>query len=93
MLTHYRAALAFRHAHATLAAGDMMDIAATGEVAHFIRHGDETIFCAFNLSGEEASISLPAGTWVPIGPELGSVAPAAGKVRLPAWGVALATKT
>jgi alpha-glucosidase len=68
----------------------MADMGAAGEVAHFIRHGDETIFCAFNLSGEEASFSLPAGNWVPIGPELGSAALTG---HLPAWGVVLAKKT
>ena len=93
MLNHYRAALAFRRAHATLATGKMTQTAATGAVAHFIRHGDETMFCAFNLSEEEAVVSLPAGTWVPIAPELGSVAAIGGTVTLPAWGVALAKKT
>jgi alpha-glucosidase len=92
LLHHYRRALAFRRAHPVLAQGAMTDWQAAGEVFSFTRQGDETIFCAFNLSAEAADVTLPAGSWQAIGMELGSVSPVAGTVNLAGWGCILARK-
>ncbi len=92
MLNHYRAALAFRRGHRTLRFGAMDEIAAAGNVASFIRTGDETIFCAFNLGAEEASITAPQGHWTQIAPELGRETIRNGRITLGPWGVALAKK-
>ena len=90
MLAHYRAALAFRRAHPTLVQGDMTVLATEGEVARFLRTGDETIFCAFNLSDQPAPCSLPDGTWRAIGTTLGTTMPQGGSVTLAPWALCLA---
>ena len=71
MLAHYRAALAFRRAHETLRSGAMTQPMATGDLALFERHGESTIFCAFNLGDGSVTFDLPDGTWQPIGTEMG----------------------
>jgi alpha-glucosidase len=92
MLNHYRAALAFRRAHPVLRDGGMEDVRATGDVLHFLRTGDETIFCAFNLGDAPAEAGLPDGNWERIGETVGSIAATARTVRLGPWGVCLARK-
>ncbi len=92
LLHHYRRALAFRRAHPVLAQGAMTGWQAKGEVFSFIRHGDETVFCAFNLSPDAATVTLPEGQWQAIGTDLGGVAVTAGAVELPGWGCVLARK-
>ncbi|NUB43051.1 DUF3459 domain-containing protein [Fertoebacter nigrum] len=92
MLAHYRAALAFRRAHATLRYGSMEGIAATGDLAQFLRVGDETIFCAFNLGDAEAEVVLPGGSWAALGTDLGSQPVGAGTITLGPWQVCLAKK-
>ena len=90
MLNHYRTALAFRRAHPVLRHGTMEGIAAEGAVAHFLRRGGETLFCAFNLGDSPAKVSLPDGRWQTVGQDLGSVTPDGRSIVLPAWGVMLA---
>ncbi len=92
MLTHYRAALAFRRAHKVLRTGAMADIRATGDVAAFRRSGDAEIFCAFNLCDNTAEVALPGGLWTTIGTELGSQTAVGGRVSLGPWGVCLAQR-
>jgi len=93
MLSHYRAALAVRRAHKTLRDGAMTGLQAEGDIAQFLRVGDETLFCAVNLGSGTGDVVLPDGNWTPIGAELGSVAAGAdGRVRLGPWGVCLAQK-
>jgi alpha-glucosidase len=92
MLTHYRAALAFRRAHPVLRTGAMQDIRATGDVATFRRSGDEEIFCAFNLGDDTAEVALPEGKWTEIGTELGSQTAGNRHVTLGPWGVCLAKR-
>ncbi len=91
MLAHYRAALAFRRAHAVLGKGVMTQPIAEGEVASFIR-GDAkgAIFCAFNLSDAPGRVTLPGGSWHRIGPELHSILVSGEEAVLPPWGLALA---
>jgi alpha-glucosidase len=89
MLAHYRRMLAFRRAHPALVTGGMEAIAAQGEVASFIRRGDEVIFCAFNLSDQATRIVMPDGKWTGLGAELGSIAPDGRAMTLGPWGVCL----
>ena len=93
VLAHYRRALAFRREHSSLRSGMMVDIEASGDVASFRRSGDEDIFCAFNLGEGEGVVTLPAGTWITIGSDLGSQAATGGRLVLAPWGVALAKRS
>jgi len=90
MLAHYRAALAFRRAHPVLRHGSLTALTAEGEVARFERHGEATIFCAFNLGATPAQVTLPAGKWALIGQEIGSQTASGGRVTLAPWGICLA---
>jgi alpha-glucosidase len=92
VLAHYRRALAFRRAHPVLRGGAMLDIRAQGDVASFLRSGEEDIFCAFNLGDGTGEAELPPGTWVEIGTDLGSVPATDGRVTLGPWGVSLARR-
>ena len=94
MLQHYRAAIALRKAHKSLIIGDNIGIKAAGEVVHFIRAmPQETLFVAVNLSILPAEITLPVGTWIQIGANLGSVALTDGPITLAPWQVCLALKS
>jgi alpha-glucosidase len=92
ILAHYRAALAFRRAHPVLRSGTMDEIRAQGDVASFLRRGEEEIFCAVNLAEFAAEAVLPEGRWNAIGTELGSQTPDGGRVTLAPWGVCLARR-
>ncbi len=92
ILAHYRAALAFRRANPALRTGLMIDIRATGDVASFVRSGETDLFCAFNLGGDAAEVSLPEGIWTTIGTELGSQKTTDKRVTLGPWGVCLAKR-
>ena len=91
MLAHYRAALTLRRANATLRDGAMEGLSATGDLAQFIRRGDDVIFCAVNLGEATATVTLPSGNWTQIGADLGSQPVGQdGKVTLGPWQVCLA---
>ena len=90
MLAYYRSVLAFRRAHPVLRDGDMGQITTKGDVAQFLRRGDETLFCAFNLGDGAASVRLPEGKWQTVGAELGAVPVETGEIHLPGWGFVLA---
>ncbi len=94
ILHHYRRAIAFRHAQPALAKGDHDGVKSTDTVVHFTRsHDGATIFCAFNLSDQPATMDMPAGNWAQIGLELGSAGPQAdGKLHLGPWQPCLALK-
>ncbi|MFD1342502.1 alpha-amylase family glycosyl hydrolase [Litorisediminicola beolgyonensis] len=91
ILQHYRRAIAFRHAHPALMQGDQERMQASGTIVSFRRSlGGDTIFCAFNLSGEPGAIDAPEGRWTVIGQELGSTGPAPdGRLHLGPWQPAL----
>lgn len=94
MLHHYKAAIALRHAHPALASGSHADLTNTGDVLHFTRHaGDETLFCAFNLSDDATTITLPAGSWSQIGQNLHSAEITGQTVTLGPWQPCLARRT
>jgi alpha-glucosidase len=93
MLTHYRQALAFRRAHPVLKFGATEAMRAEGDLATFLRTGDETVFCAFNLGAGTVEAALPEGRWQTLGAELGSQpAGADGKITLGPWQLCLAKK-
>jgi alpha-glucosidase len=93
MLAHYRAALAFRRAHPVLRFGGMTLPEARGDLATFLRVGEETLFCAFNLGSGSVSLDLPQGNWVPVGGEIGAEMAAeavdGAGARLGPWGYSL----
>ncbi|MEQ8480869.1 MAG: alpha-glucosidase family protein [Hoeflea sp.] len=67
MLNHYRRLLAFRHAHRPLAKGTLEFHESGDSVLSIIRRdGNETIFCAFNLSEEMQVIDCPDGPLEPL---------------------------
>jgi alpha-glucosidase len=67
MLNHYRRLLAFRHAHRPLAKGALEFHESGDNVLSIIRRdGNETIFCAFNLSEEMQVIDCPDGSIEPL---------------------------
>ncbi|MBM7067806.1 alpha-glucosidase [Actibacterium sp. 188UL27-1] len=91
LLHHYRRVISFRRAHPVLAKGDLHDMAADGQVIHFIRSGQtssgksESLFCAFNLSDTPATLPAPSGDWLQIGTEINSAAPNDGTIALGPW--------
>ncbi len=86
MLAFYRQAIALRRAHAVLRDGAMAELSVEGDVASFLRVGDETLFCGFNLGTDKAALRLPPGNWQAIATEMGGqVAQADGQVTLGPW--------
>ena len=94
MLHHYRQAISFRKSMQALVKGAASRVVADKDVVSFTRSlENETIFCAFNLSEQEARISLPDGTWKQIGAQLGSAdISGSGEVELKPWQPVLALK-
>ncbi|MFN7597048.1 MAG: alpha-amylase family glycosyl hydrolase [Cereibacter sp.] len=93
MLAHYRAALALRRAHPVLRSGAMSPLVARGDVVSFTRQdGAEMLFCAVNLGGGPADVTLPEGTWTAVGtgPDLAPVQGAT--ARLGPWQACLALR-
>lgn len=93
MLHHYKTAIALRHAYPALATGTHHDLTNTVDVLHFTRQlSGDTIFCAFNLSDEPATITLPIGTWTQIGTDLHSADISGKSVTLAPWQPCLAQR-
>ncbi len=87
LLHHYRRAIAFRKAHPALAKGTHDGVKHDGDVVYFTRAiGDDTIFCAFNLSDTASTIPAPNGSWRVIGEDLGATPQTDdGKLHLEPW--------
>jgi len=87
LTAHYRHAIALRHAHEALLAGEQSDMRADGGVIRLVRTGGgERIFVAVNLADRPATIDGPGKGWNVIGKELGSVGPGSdGKIQLEPW--------
>ncbi|MGB3878649.1 MAG: alpha-glucosidase family protein [Shinella zoogloeoides] len=63
VLSHYRRFLAFRKEHMALVKGDIEFLSAEGAILSFVRsHGNEKVFCAFNMSPVPRLADLPPGT-------------------------------
>lgn len=90
MLEHYRATLALRRAHPTLRTGAMVGLTVAGDLAHFRRHGDEVIFCAFNLGAGTETVALPPGEWQVLGTDIGAQPLSGETVTLGPWQFSLA---
>jgi alpha-glucosidase len=62
LLNHYRRFIAFRRLHPALMTGTI-ELEKHGDALFCFRRKlrNETIFCAFNLSGEDRTLELPAG--------------------------------
>jgi alpha-glucosidase len=94
ILHHYRRAIAFRTGNPALTKGALIDMQATAGVLSFIRSQEtDALFCAFNLSDTPTQLTLPDGTWVQIGGDLGSAQISAGNsVTLAPWQPCLARR-
>ncbi len=76
LLHHYRRAIAFRRNHNALRDGVMTEVMAEGSLLSFRRiNQNEEILCFFNLSDQPVNATVPAGDWVTIAGELGSIRP------------------
>lgn len=95
LLHHYRQAIAFRNTYSVLVKGDQSAMSAIDNVLMFTRSFDEKdIFCAFNISGTQATFEMPEGTWQQIGLELGSASMTTQKTQqLAPWQSCIAIKT
>ncbi|MEL6582382.1 MAG: alpha-glucosidase [Pseudomonadota bacterium] len=82
----YKQLIALRKAHPALQKGsiEMVDIA-EGHVSFIREHAGQRIFCAFNLSDTELTLSLPAGTWRTDNATPFTATATEGAVRLPAF--------
>ncbi len=87
ILHHYRRAVSFRRAHPVLRTGTMSELQVSGNTLSFLRDdGAETMFCAFNLGHEPATLYLPEGSWTAVGQDLNSSGPSQdGLVHLGPW--------
>ncbi|MBD3786993.1 MAG: alpha glucosidase [Sphingomonadales bacterium] len=78
LLHHYRRVIAFRKLHKALRAGALTDLHVHDGLLSFRRVDEgEEILCFFNLSDHPVNATVPAGNWVTIGGEFGSIRPAA----------------
>ncbi len=93
LLHHYRRVIALRRAHAALSRGSHDAVAASGTVVSFTRSAEgEDIFCAFNLSDQDAEVTLPAGAWDQLGAEIGTATISGAQVKLAPWQACLARR-
>lgn len=93
LLQHYKAAIALRQAYPALATGDHANVTNEGDVLRFERsHAKETLFCAFNLSDDPATVTLPQGNWEQIGADLGSARLEGATTTLAPWQACLARR-
>ncbi|MFQ8430296.1 alpha-amylase family glycosyl hydrolase [Amaricoccus sp. W119] len=64
MLSFYRRMIAFRKAHPVLAKGSFRLVTTTPDYLAFIReHEGRAMFCAFNFSETDHTVTLPEGNW------------------------------
>ncbi len=63
-LAFYRRMIGFRKAWAPLSKGDLTDLRAADGIVSFQRsHGDQRLFCAFNMTNLANPAALPDGAW------------------------------
>ena len=87
VLEHYRRFLHFRKAHPVLAKGTIEFIETPMPLLGFRRaHGDETLFCLFNMGEEPASMEWPGDRLEPLEGH-GFISDIRdNRISLPAWG-------
>jgi len=95
ILHHYRRAIALRRNYPALVEGSHDGVKKHGDIVYFTRtFGDQTIFCAFNLSDVRADLSEPPGNWQPLGGDLGAAMTIDNsRINLGPWQVFLGLKT
>ncbi|MEJ6388882.1 alpha-glucosidase family protein [Gymnodinialimonas ulvae] len=63
-LHFYRRMIAFRQSYDALTKGSLELLNTSDGILSFLRmHGDQTLFCAFNMTGGALPITLPDGVW------------------------------
>lgn len=94
LLHHYRKVIALRNEYTLLRAGDCSTVKAAGDVLFFYRTlGNQTLFCAFNLSANAASFDFAETGYTFIENDVvQKIDPINDKLTLPAWQAALALK-
>ena len=87
LLHHYRKVIAMRREWEVLQVGAQEDTKAHGDLLTFYRrHGQERLFCAFNLGGEVSTVPAPEGRWqVVTGVGCEDPAHGAGGIALGPW--------
>jgi len=72
LLHYYRKAIEFRKHNKALVKGEQSPMSVNGDVVSFTRsyEGDE-LFCAFNIGGNDAQVSMPSGEWTLLAQDLG----------------------
>ncbi|PLW76923.1 alpha-glucosidase [Cohaesibacter celericrescens] len=87
LLHHYQRLLAFRKAHPSLVKGDLHFVKTDGDVLSFVRQlGDDHVFCAFNLVGEDRDMPFDSINVAPIDGHGFASTIEDGKLKLPAYG-------
>ncbi len=81
--------IALRDALPVLRKGEQTELAATGDLLTFMRtDGSVRVFCAFNMGGDPAEVTLPLGDWTAV-EGVGATGPGQGGLTLNGWGYAL----
>lgn len=85
-LGFYQKMIAFRKAHPVLAKGTLSIVEVRDDMISFIReHDDLKMFCAFNLSGKDLTVTEPPGQWSRLNDVPFDMADIADGSTLPAW--------
>lgn len=94
MLSHYRNVINLRRENAELVDGELTNMRSDDGVFSFTREQNGwTIFCAFNISDDAATIRLPTGKWANIGSSIKAAEPTDNAtIILAGWQVCLARK-
>ncbi|HHG90203.1 MAG TPA: alpha-glucosidase [Devosia sp.] len=93
VLGFYRRFIRFRKSQPALITGDITLVEAPDDILAFTRTGKkQSLFCAFNMSGEAAKFDLPAGMKLQTINAPGSVEPTGDQyIELPAFGALIAS--
>ena len=88
VLEHYRRFLAFRRAHLAFVKGDIEFLAVDGDAIAFTRrHGNEQLFCAFNLGSKPVDLDVTGkGGMSPLSGHGFAGALDSGRLKLGAYG-------
>ncbi|WP_316859809.1 alpha-glucosidase family protein [uncultured Cohaesibacter sp.] len=87
LLNHYRKMLAFRKMHEAMVKGSIEFVTTEGDVLAFIRsHGQERIYCAFNLAGAEREVAFDSSNISPLDGHGFDAVQQDATLKLPAFG-------
>ncbi|MEM5477341.1 alpha-glucosidase [Pacificibacter sp. AS14] len=86
IIHHYRCAIALRQAHEALKTGTCSPMSVDQGCLVFTRAGcGEELYCAFNLTDDNATLEVPVGDWQAIDSAVTEAAPQGGKLNLGPW--------